>query len=128
MAENIIIFLFSLGLLYRELKFALHLAHKEIIDHNIASRLIKFILDSDQLEHSLHGFTVIKQIHSLQDVDEAALGALQFGSHQIADPEDHQVDVLPSDVSPDLLARLQQVMDQQVRIVQHQGCQHRVHL
>jgi hypothetical protein len=89
MTEGIVILSFSLRLLYRKLQLTLNLSHKEIVNHNVIGRLIKFVLDPNESELTLHFFTTIQQIHSFQQTDERALIALEFRPHQIAHPEDY---------------------------------------
>ena len=85
MIEGLVIFLPSFGLMDGKLKLALNLTHKEIVDHDIIGRFIKFIFNSDYFELVPHLFTIIKEIHSFQDTDECILPAVHFGSEKISD-------------------------------------------
>ena len=87
MAELVVVFFFLLGFVDRKLKFALYLPHEEIVDDDIVSRIIKFILDSDQLELPLQLFPCVKHVHSFKEVDEGVLAALKLRSHQVTNSE-----------------------------------------
>jgi hypothetical protein len=45
---------------------------------------------------------------------------LEFGPHQVADPKDHQIDVLFEVVGVDGSSGFEEVVYQQVEVVQHQ--------
>ena len=123
-AEGVVVLLPALGLVDGELKFALDPAHEEVVDHDVVGGVVELVLDPDQLKLALHGLAVVEQVHGPEDVDEGVLGALELGPHKIGHPEHHDVDVLLVLVGEDILPRLQQVVDQHVGVVHHEGRQH----
>ena len=125
MTEGVVVLFPALGLVDGELQLALDPPHEEVVDHDVVGGVVEFVLDPDQLELALHGLAVVEQVHGPEDVDEGVLGALELGPHEVGDPEHHNIDVLLVLVGEDALPRLQQVMYQHVRIIHHEGCQHR---
>ena len=89
MAELVVVFFFLLRFVDRKLKFALYLPHEKIVDDDVVSRVIKFILDSYQLELPLQLFPCIKHVHSFEKVNEGVLTTLKLRSHQVANSEPH---------------------------------------
>ena len=116
MAEGVIAFLLSFGLLNGELEFALNFPHEEVVDHNVVGRIVQFVLDSDQSEFALHALILIEKIDRLQQADEPTLGALQFRSHYIADSEWNEINALSLFVSPYMFSSKNQVMDENIEI------------
>ena len=96
MTESIVTFLLPFHLLNRQLQLALDLPHEEVVDDDVVSRAIQFVLDPDQFELALHALTIliVQSIHSLQEVDEATFTALIFRPQQITDVESNKVKIL----------------------------------
>lgn len=79
----------SCDVLNRHLKLALQFAHKKVVNENIIVLGIQFILYSDQLKQWL--FVVVglfKDVHSLQETNEAGFIAMYLRSHQISNFKD----------------------------------------
>ena len=128
MTHCVEVFFFSAGLLDSDLKFALYLSQKEVVDHDVVGGLIQFVFDSDQLKLAPHCFTAVQHVKGFEETGEAAFRALQFGPKEVADPKNHQVDVLVLVLSVDLLTRPQKVVNEDVRVAQHEGSQNGAHL
>ena len=127
--EGVVVFLFLVHVLNRKLQLALNFPHEEIVYHDVVGRFIQLVLDSHQLELPDHIFAFIKNVHSSQQADESALAALVLGSHQVADFEADQVHIFfCADTifeRRDLTPRLQQVMNKNVCVFQHERSQNR---
>ena len=93
MTEGVVALLLSTRLLNRQLKLALNFSHEKVVDHDVVGRLVKFVLDSDQLELALHALAVfmVQSIHRFQKIDEATLTALILRSQQVADVKSNQI-------------------------------------
>ena len=63
MAEGIVIFFLSFGLLNRKLQLTLNFPHEEIVDNNVVGRSVHLIADLDDFELLLHGLAGIQQVH-----------------------------------------------------------------
>jgi len=54
MTEGIVMFLFSFGILNRQLKLTLDLTHKEVVNNDVVGGFIKFVPDLYNFEFVLH--------------------------------------------------------------------------
>ena len=92
--EDIVISLLGFGLLKRELYFACCFAHKQEVDDCIICCSIEVVLDVDEFEFIVQCFIFIQNMQRFHDSNETALVAFEFGSQQVANVEDYQVDVV----------------------------------
>ena len=118
--EGIVIFLFSFWLLNGELQLTRNLSHEEIVDNDVVSRIVQLVFDPGQFELPLHALVLIKEVHSLEDVDKSTLAALQLRPHDVPDLESHQVDIEIVMMGVLLYSHFQQRMNQTVDVAQHQ--------
>ena len=91
MAEGIIIFFLSFGLLNRKLQLALNFPHEEIVDNNVVGRSVHLIADLDDFEFLLHGLAGIQQVHCFENTDKGVLVALKLRPYEIVHSKMDQV-------------------------------------
>ena len=75
-AECVVVLLLSLHVLNRQLQLILHFPHEEVVYHYVIGWIIELVLDSHQLEFTLHVLAAIQNVHGLKQTDEGALAAL----------------------------------------------------
>ena len=88
-AESVVALLLSLGFLNWKLQLTLNFPHKKIVYHDVVGWIIKFILDPDELELSLHALTIliIQNMHSFQKINKSSFTALILRPEQVTDLE-----------------------------------------
>jgi hypothetical protein len=60
-SEGVVVFVLLLHVLDGELQLALHLPHEHVVDEHVIVLLIKLILDTHQLELTLHFLRLVQQ-------------------------------------------------------------------
>ena len=127
MTKDIVIFLFSFGFLDGELQLALNFPHKQVVDDNIVSWIVKFIFYSYQSKLTSHSLTTIKHIHCSKNAYKAALATLQFRTKNVAYFKDHQIYILVFLVCIYVLTGFQKVMNENIGVTEHEGGQNCVY-
>jgi hypothetical protein len=127
-AHVVVVLLLALGLLDVQLQLALDPAHEEVVDHDVVSRVVQLVLDAHQLEEPPHLGAVVEVVHGVEQADEAALRALQFRPQQVAHPERHQVYVVPTFICRYFLSCPEEVVDEGVDVLEHEGSEYGVDL
>jgi hypothetical protein len=129
MAEGVIMFLFARRFLDGKLKLALKFPQKQIIYYYVVGRFLELVLDSDQLEFTLHLLATVQEIQSLEQTDKAPLIALPLRSEEVAHLERHQVEVIPpAELGLDVPPRLEEVVDKDRSVIESHRGQHQVYL